>query len=404
MKILVVNCPSFSHNIPTLGFITELIRRGFSVDIISSSFLFPDPALKDMIISTGANYIDCEFLEVYQTSNEEIDNYDPVGAFMAAICIFALEHAEKNGYNAIVYDFFMFPVYYFNHLVKTPVIRFYSSWAYNKELYDRMFKSDEKDHMFNKWFVNMQNTIMSVLKKKNYKFNMDNIRDEMIDNIPPLNLVGLMKDMQPCTGDFDERFVYVGTSVFPSEENITIPFERMEGRKVIYVSFGTFVNITEDNKGKDLFERIINTFRNEDVFVIMAIGTGMPIEDLSCIPDNFFVYQFVPQTKVLQHADLIITHGGMNSVNEAIYYGVPMVVIPGGQDQSINAEQVELKNIGKSLDRKSFTTEQLCIISRDVLYNDEIKHNITEMQNKARSLDSAIQTANLIEDFIKQNK
>lgn len=404
MKILVINIPSFSHNVPTIGFLAELVKRSYNVDVVSSSILFPDPALKNLILSTGANYIDCEMPDNNDISNEDIDEYDPIGGLIAYMCEVALEYATRIKYDVIIYDFFLFPVYYFASLTNTPVIRFYSSWVYNEVLYDRMFSSNEKENNINKWFVVMQNTVMNCLKSKNFKFSINNVRGEMIYNIPPFNIVGLLQEMQPCSNEIDERFIYVGASIVSSESNIEVPLERVSAGKVIYASFGTLVNIVEGDKGKELFEKIIEAFLNEDVFVFMSIGNGMPMDDLPNIPENFFISSFLPQTEILPYSDLFISHGGMNSVNESIYYGVPMLAVPSGQDQIITAEQIEYRKIGKKLLREFFTPVNIKKAYNEILIDDEIKSNVKKMQEKIRSSDSASQTADIIENFIKQNK
>ena len=46
------------------------------------------------------------------------------------------------------------------------------------------------------------------------------------------------------------------------------------------------------------------------------------------------------QLEVLQHADVFVTHGGMNSSSEALYYGVPLVVIPVTGDQPFVAKRL----------------------------------------------------------------
>ncbi len=46
------------------------------------------------------------------------------------------------------------------------------------------------------------------------------------------------------------------------------------------------------------------------------------------VPSNFKLYNYAPQLDILQDTDLFITHGGMNSSSEILYFGVPMLVIP----------------------------------------------------------------------------
>jgi UDP:flavonoid glycosyltransferase YjiC (YdhE family) len=56
----------------------------------------------------------------------------------------------------------------------------------------------------------------------------------------------------------------------------------------------------------------------------MSLGSNVSLEDLGPIPANFIVQASVPQLEILQRAGLFITHGGMNSASEAMYYGVPL--------------------------------------------------------------------------------
>ncbi len=71
------------------------------------------------------------------------------------------------------------------------------------------------------------------------------------------------------------------------------------------------------------------------------------------------MYNYVPQLEILQHTDVFITHGGMNSSSEALYYGVPLVVIPVMGDQPFVAKRVEELGAGIQLDRTNITPEIL---------------------------------------------
>ena len=79
---------------------------------------------------------------------------------------------------------------------------------------------------------------------------------------------------------------------------------------------------------------------NKDLTVIMSIGNKTDIKDLEKIPENFKVYNYVPQLEVLKKVDLFITHGGMNSSSEGLYNGLPLIVVPQFADQFLIAERV----------------------------------------------------------------
>lgn len=91
----------------------------------------------------------------------------------------------------------------------------------------------------------------------------------------------------------------------------------------------------------------------------MSVGKTININKFGTVPDNFMVYPFVPQLEVLQHANLFITHGGMNSINEAMYYGVPMVVIPLDADQYINANRTVELGLASRIDLKRIKPQLL---------------------------------------------
>jgi MGT family glycosyltransferase len=103
----------------------------------------------------------------------------------------------------------------------------------------------------------------------------------------------------------------------------------------------------------------MEAFRDTDVKVIMSIGKTCDIISFERIPDNFTVKNFVPQLKILEQTNLFITHAGMNSVNESLSYGVPMITIPLVNDQFMVAKQVEKLGLGIIMKMNEITAEDL---------------------------------------------
>lgn len=179
------------------------------------------------------------------------------------------------------------------------------------------------------------------------KLHCHNWLDEIAENPPACNLVYTLRECQPFAEDFpEERFHFIGPSVYArKEESFPIP-----EKPVIYISIGTIL------KGAERFFRAcVEAFQKKNVTVVMSVGKDFDISRLGNIPGNFIVRNHIPQITVLKQASLFITHGGMNSVSEAMIHGVPMVVIPCVSDQPVNAEQVARLRLGRVLDYTSVT-------------------------------------------------
>ena len=75
-------------------------------------------------------------------------------------------------------------------------------------------------------------------------------------------------------------------------------------------------------------------------------------------PENFIIAPYVPQLEVLEQADVFVTHGGMNSVNEGIHYQVPLVVIPHDKDQPMVARRLTELDAGYTVQKDEVSAER----------------------------------------------
>ena len=113
---------------------------------------------------------------------------------------------------------------------------------------------------------------------------------------------------------------------------------------VVYVSFGSFLSVRAD-----VLSRVASALAGLPVRVALAVGSADPAV-LGELPDRWLVREFLPQVALLERAALAVTHGGNNSVTEALTFGVPMVVLPFSTDQFAGAAAVENAGVGVVLD------------------------------------------------------
>jgi MGT family glycosyltransferase len=105
----------------------------------------------------------------------------------------------------------------------------------------------------------------------------------------------------------------------------------------------------------------------------LSVGRRIAIDSLGTPPANVLVHAHVPQLDVLQRAAAFITHGGMNSVSESLFYGVPVVVIPQMSEQEIVGRRVEELGAGVFLAKEHVTPESLRASVERVLESDRFR-------------------------------
>jgi len=116
---------------------------------------------------------------------------------------------------------------------------------------------------------------------------------------------------------------------------------------VIYCSFGSAP--WRYNYLKQFFDKLVDILRSRANWkLIMSVGFEVDFKKFHNVPENVRIFQVVPQIEVLSRVDMMITHGGMNSINECIQAGVPMFVLPGLRylDQVGNAARVKYHGMG----------------------------------------------------------
>lgn len=171
-------------------------------------------------------------------------------------------------------------------------------------------------------------------------------------------------------------------------------------RPIVYISLGTIIN-----REKDFYKICFDAFKDENLTVILSLGKGISPEKFKNIPNNFHVYSFVLQIEVLKYADIFITHGGMNSINEGINAGVPMIVIPMANDQPTNANKIIDLNLGKRLDKKSLNKSGLRNAVIELINDTSIKESIDKIKVKTSNLEGdKIATKIILESLYKREK
>lgn len=134
---------------------------------------------------------------------------------------------------------------------------------------------------------------------------------------------------------------------------------------------------TVNNDMMSFYKTCISALANTDYQVIMSVGNLVPIDEFGVLPENVSVFAHVDQIAVLQQADVFVSHCGMNSVSESLYFGVPLVMLPQTPEQCGVANQVFQLGVGIKPD-KSDASSILYAINK-IFANSKYKQNAIEL-------------------------
>lgn len=134
----------------------------------------------------------------------------------------------------------------------------------------------------------------------------------------------------------------------------------------------------------------------------MIVSTGQTDpEAVGPLPANVLVRSFVPQPAVLARAALFVTHGGMNSVNEAMYAGVPMLVVPQGADQPMVARRVVQLGAGLSIATQDVARGTVRVLARRLLHEPGFRAAAATLQAAQQKAGGYRRAADELERYLQ---
>ncbi|HMQ52874.1 MAG TPA: glycosyltransferase [Anaerolineae bacterium] len=197
--------------------------------------------------------------------------------------------------------------------------------------------------------------------------------------------VGPMVQLERHEVDVDPRFWEVMAAL--SEQ-------RRAGRALIYCSMGSL------HSDAGYFQRVIAAVTGRPEWnLILAVGSKLPLEQFQPAPPNVHLFSRVPQLKVLEQADLMLAHGGIGTVNEALLLGVPLLVYSfGHMDQNGNAARVAYHGLGLTGDIRRDSPAQIAQKIERILLDPSFKTKVGHMRQIYQRYHQAEKAVRLIEE------
>ena len=203
-------------------------------------------------------------------------------------------------------------------------------------------------------------------------------------------IVYTSRQFQPEAETFSGRYAFVGPSLAQDEGES----EREEKvRPLVYISLGTVLN-----KQAAFYRECFHALGARELDVVLSAGRGTDLATLGAIPENFTVQPYVDQLAVLRRADVFLTHCGMNSVSESLWYGVPMVLFPQHSEQEAVAGRVE--ELGAGLRLKRPCSADIRAAVDGVLTGENYRRSAAVIRESLRASGGAKRAAEFIEQVM----
>jgi MGT family glycosyltransferase len=327
MKIAWFCIPAYGHTNPTLGLVKALAEAGHKV------YYFSFEMFREKIENAGASFIPCD---EYDFEMEDKENADRVGkdqAFAVELLVsstLALDGMVTEKIAVLQPDVIVADsVAYWGKLAAMkhgiPFVSSTTTFAFNRysSRYMKHGVGETLRMLFSMPKVNKQ---IKRLQEKGYpvKGLLDIVQNDNDTN----TVVYTSKYFQPCSDTFSDRYHFIGPSIRP----ITDAFEK-KAKKTVYISMGTV------NQNREFYRNCIHALGKTDYQVIISMGTNT--DHFDAVPENIELYESVDQMAVLSIADAFITHCGMNSASEGLYFGVPLILFPQTPEQDAVARRAE---------------------------------------------------------------
>lgn len=232
------------------------------------------------------------------------------------------------------------------------------------------------------------------------QYGLPSVKWNMLESSPYLGLVPTTEAYEYPRRNVPPQLMYVGpvTANSRGESYDDFPWEWLEDeRPTLYVSMGTIVG------GLNVFQEVIKVARGADWKAVLSVGRDTDLAMFADAPDNVLVKNYVPQLKLLDHVDAVISHGGNNTVTDTLLHGLPLIVIPFSADQPESAARVKASGAGIRIRPGKAKGKILRDAIREILYKPSYRREAQRIQ-KSYAACSGPQTAAKLITYLTKTK
>ena len=384
-----INIPAAGHINPTAPLVEELLRRGHRI-----SYACKREAVAP-IEEAGARIVDLPFEMPPVPAAAKGFTAESMGTMFRFLldntrrCLpLLIEHFQQDRPDVVCFDMMTFMGRMLADKLGVPQVALHPSFSSNEKfsLREKMLPADIDMSPF----ADFGRQVQELATEHGLELAPGFMGDE---GVAELNLSFVPRTFQLEADTFDDRFHFLGPMLGQRAEQEWQP--RDPDSPLLFISLGTAFN-----QRPEFYRMCFEAFGDSPWHVAMSIGGNVEPAEIGPVPDNFDVRESFPQLAVLRKATAFLSHTGMNSTMESLYYGVPLVAVPQMPEQGLNADRVQELGLGRRLETEEVTTEQLRTTVDEVAHDAGIRARLAEMQSELRECGGAVAGADALEAYL----
>ncbi|MGW0790840.1 macrolide family glycosyltransferase [Streptomyces sp. NPDC002911] len=383
--IAMIGIPAVSHVLPSLEIVRELVARGHRVTYAN------DPAVAGLITATGAEFVP------YGSVLPVADNVwpdDPIAAMDVFLddAVQALPQL-RAAYDQDPADLYLYDIgaYAARALAESqgrPVVQLsptFVAWdGYDDGMAAALWAlpgADAYRAKFTQWLAVSGASTTDV---------------DTFSGRPARALAMIPRAMQPHADHVDTDVVTFVGPCFGSRADRDTWARPADAENVLLISLGSAYT-----KQPEFYRRCLEAYGDlAGWHVVLQIGKHTDPDELGEIPGNVEVHSWVPQLAILEQADAFVTHAGMGGSSEGLYTGVPMIAVPQGAEQFMNADRLAGLGVARRIDTADATAVALRTALTELTADPDVARRSALLRAEARAEGGTARAAGLIEEML----
>ncbi|MFD6277157.1 macrolide family glycosyltransferase [Streptomyces sp. NPDC060209] len=383
--IAMIGIPIVSHVLPSLAIIRELVARGHRV------IYADDPAVTDLITATGAELIPCT--SVLPVADNDWPD-DPIAAMELFLddAVQALPQLH-SAYDHDPADLYLYDIgaYAARALAESqdrPLMQLsptFVAWdGYDQDVAAHLRKlpgADAYRAKFAQWLADCGASTTDV---------------DTFSGPPAQALALITRAMQPHAEQVDSDTVTFVGPCFDTTADTDSWTRPADAENVLLISLGSAFT-----RQPEFYRQCLAAYGNLPGWhVVLQIGKYTDPQELGTIPPNVEVHPWVPQRAILERADAFVTHAGMGGCGEGLLAGVPMIAVPQGAEQFMNADRLVELGVARRIDTPQATADTLRAALNDLATDPEVARRSALLRTDAQAEGGTSRAADLIENML----